>query len=47
MDLAPLGESWGEAVAIDSDGTLLLVNEGRSHTTGSRAAWLRCALPQT
>lgn len=47
MDLAPLGESWGEAVAIDSDGTLLLVSEGRDRTTGSRAAWLQCALPQT
>lgn len=47
MDLAPLGESFGEAVAIDSDGTLLLVSEGRGATTGSRAAWLQCALPQT
>lgn len=47
MDLAPLGESWGEAVAIESDGTLLLVSEGRDRTTGSRAAWLQCALPQT
>jgi hypothetical protein len=47
MDLAPLGESWGEAVAIDSDGTLLLVSEGRDRTTGSRAAWLQCALPQS
>lgn len=46
MDLAPLGESWGEAVAMDGDGTLLLVSEGRSVTTGSRAAWLQCALPQ-
>ena len=47
MDLAPLGESWGEAVAIESDGTLLLVSEGRNRTTGSSAAWLQCALPQT
>jgi hypothetical protein len=47
LDLAPLGESWGEAVALDSDGTLLLVSEGRDRTTGSRAAWLQCALPQT
>lgn len=47
MDLAPLGESWGEGVAIGSDGTLLLVNEGRDRTTGSGAAWLQCALPQT
>lgn len=46
MDLAPLGETWGEGVAIDSDGTLLLVSEGRSHT-GSGAAWLQCALPPT
>lgn len=47
MELAPLGESFGEAVAIDGDGTLLLVSEGRGATTGSRAAWLECALPQT
>lgn len=47
MDLALLGESFGEAVAIESDGTLLLVSEGRGSTTGSRAAWLQCALPQT
>lgn len=47
MDLAALGESFGEAVAIESDGTLLLVSEGRGATTGSRAAWLQCALPQT
>ena len=47
MDLAPLGESFGEAVAMDSDGTLLLVSEGRGSTTGSRAAWLQCALPQS
>jgi hypothetical protein len=47
MDLAPLGESFGEAVAMESDGTLLLVSEGRGTTTGSRAAWLQCALPET
>ena len=47
MDLAPLGESWGEAVAIEADGTDQLVSEGRDRTTGSSAAWLRCAFPQT
>lgn len=46
MDLAPLGEAWGEAVAVQSDGTVLLVSEGRSRTTGSRAAWLQCTLPE-
>lgn len=45
MDLAPLGETWGEGVAIDPDGTVLLVSEGRTLTTGSRASWLQCALP--
>ena len=47
MDLAPLGETWGEGVAMDSDGTVLLVSEGRAHTTGSRASWLQCSLPPT
>lgn len=47
MDLAPLGEAWGEGVAIESDGTVLLVSEGRARTTGSRAAWLQCSLPPT
>lgn len=47
MDLAPLGEAWGEGVAIESDGTVLLISEGRARTTGSRAAWLQCSLPPT
>jgi hypothetical protein len=47
MDVAPLGEAWGEAVAVESDGTVLLVSEGRSRTTGSHAAWLQCALPES
>jgi len=47
MDLAPLGEAWGEAVAVESDGTVLLVSEGRSRTTGSRASWLQCTLPSS
>ena len=46
MDLAALGETWGEGVAVDSDGTVLLVSEGRGQHTGSGAAWLQCALPQ-
>jgi hypothetical protein len=45
MDLAPLGEAWGEGVAMSADGTVLLVSEGRAHITGSQAAWLKCALP--
>lgn len=47
MDLAPLGEAFGEAIAVESDGTVLLVSEGRARLTGSRAAWLKCALPQS
>jgi hypothetical protein len=47
MELAPLGEAWGEGVAVESDGTVLLISEGRARTTGSRAAWLQCALPPT
>ena len=31
----PLGEAWGEGVAIESDGTVLLVSEGRGGHTGS------------
>lgn len=46
MELAPLGEAWGEGVAMDSDGTVLLVSEGRGQFTGSGAAWLQCALPE-
>lgn len=47
MDLAALGESWGEGVGIESDGTVLLVSEGGERTTGSRAAWLQCAMPES
>ncbi|HEX6042228.1 hypothetical protein [Longimicrobium sp.] len=47
LELAALGETWGEGVAIDDDGTVLLVSEGSGHHTGSAAAWLRCALPAT
>jgi hypothetical protein len=47
MDLAALGEAWGEGVAVESDGTVLLVSEGRGSHTGSAAAWLQCALPPT
>lgn len=46
MELATLGEAWGEGVAIESDGTVLLVSEGRGSHTGSAAAWLQCALPE-
>jgi hypothetical protein len=46
MELAALGEAWGEGVAIESDGTVLLVSEGRGGHTGSAAAWLQCALPE-
>lgn len=45
MELAPLGETFGEGVAIDDDGTVLLVSEGSGQPTGSTAAWLQCALP--
>lgn len=45
MDLAALGETWGEGVAIDDDGTVLLVSEGSGRHTGSAAAWLECTLP--
>jgi hypothetical protein len=45
MNLAALGETFGEGVAIDDDGTVLLVSEGSGQPTGSTAAWLQCALP--
>jgi hypothetical protein len=47
MDLAALGETGGEGVAVDSDGTVLLVSEGRGRHIGSAAAWLQCPLPPT
>ncbi|HEX8393349.1 MAG TPA: hypothetical protein VF665_13480 [Longimicrobium sp.] len=45
LDLAPLEESQGEAVAMGANGMILLTSEaGRSHIP-ARATWLRCALP--
>jgi hypothetical protein len=47
MDLAPLGETQGEGVAVESDGTVLLTSEARAHTNPGRADWLQCSLPQS
>lgn len=47
MDLAPVGEPQGEAVAIDSDGTILLTSEGGQRTVPGRATFLECTLPQS
>lgn len=45
MDLLPLGESQGEAVAIGNDGTVVLTSEGGGHHLPGNAALLRCTLP--
>jgi hypothetical protein len=47
MELEAVGEVGGEGVAMDADGTVLLVSEGRGQLAGSSAAWLQCALPQS
>jgi hypothetical protein len=47
MDLTAVGEPQGEAVAIDSDGTVLLTSEGGQRTVPGRATFLQCTLPQS
>jgi hypothetical protein len=47
MDLTPVGEPQGEAVAIDSDGTILLTSEGGQRTVPGRITFLECTLPQS
>jgi hypothetical protein len=42
VDLAPLGEPQGEAVAIRDDGTVVLTSEGGPAGLLPRAAWLAC-----
>lgn len=44
MDLAPLGEPQGEAVAVRADGTVLLTSESGEGALPGRAAWLQCPL---
>lgn len=46
LDLAPLGESQGEGVAVDSTGAVLLVSEGGRHHVPAKGVWLRCMLPE-
>lgn len=45
LDLAPLDEAQGEAVAMGPGGVILLTSEGAQHHVPARATWLRCALP--
>jgi hypothetical protein len=45
MDLTPLGEPQGEAVALANDGTVLLTSEAGTRALPPRANWLRCRLP--
>jgi hypothetical protein len=47
MELTPVGEPQGEAVAVDSDGTILLTSEGGQRTVPGRATFLECTLPQS
>lgn len=44
MDLTPLGEPQGEAVALADDGTVLLTSESGADGLPPRAAVLRCEL---
>ncbi|HEU0297912.1 MAG TPA: hypothetical protein VFR37_00615 [Longimicrobium sp.] len=45
MELAPLGEPFGEAVAMRADGTVLLTSESGGSGLPGRAVWLQCPLP--
>ena len=45
VDLLPLAEPQGEAVAIESDGTVLLTSEAGQRLGNGRATWLHCPLP--
>ncbi|HEX2202084.1 MAG TPA: hypothetical protein VHG91_02245 [Longimicrobium sp.] len=45
MDLLPLGESQGEAVALGDDGSVVLTSEGGGASLPGNAALLRCTLP--
>lgn len=47
LDLAPLQESQGEAVAMGADGLILLTSEAGQSAIPARATWLRCMLPAT
>jgi hypothetical protein len=44
VDLTPLGEPQGEAVALAADGTVLLTSESGVQGFPPRATWLRCML---
>lgn len=44
VDLVPLGEAQGEAVALGDDGTVLLTSEEGVQGLPPRATWLQCAL---
>jgi hypothetical protein len=44
VDLAPLGEPQGEAVALADDGTVLLTSESGVRGFPPRATWLACTL---
>jgi hypothetical protein len=45
VDLTPLGESQGEAVALGNDGTVLLTSEGSGHSLPGSMSRLACKLP--
>ena len=47
MDLLSLGEPQGEAVAMASDGTVLLTSEAAERGLPGRATWLACELPES
>lgn len=44
VDLVPLGEAQGEAVALRDDGTVLLTSEEGVQGLPPRATWLQCSL---
>jgi hypothetical protein len=44
VDLTPLGEPQGEAVALADDGTVLLTSESGVQGFPPRATWLKCTL---
>lgn len=46
MDLTPLSEAQGEAVALADDGTVILTTEGQGHTIPGSSALLSCDLPR-
>jgi hypothetical protein len=45
FDLLPLGESQGEAVALDADGAVMLTSEGGGNHIPGTASRLTCSLP--